>query len=354
MASSARPALKAPAIIPKTLMTMTNSIKSMTLSPALDVFAYTSEIILRMRTPSVLLVLLLATFTAIVQTQEPRPASPGEWVKQGRELNNQGKHDEALALYRKALQADPNQYDAHLATGITLDLKGEYEEARQHIAKAIELASSEQKPRALRTMGVAYAFVRQPKQSEKFHKQVFDAQISKSEFTDAAETANELARLLLESGDIDGAYKWYQTGYDASIKDKSLPQKERSLWDFRWHHAAARIAARRGKRDEAKRHVDAAKSALDKAENPQQAQYFPYLTGYVAFYTSDYKTAIADFGKANQNDPFILAMLAQSHEKSGDKAKADELYRKVLTFNNHNPTNAYARPVAKEKLGMKI
>jgi tetratricopeptide (TPR) repeat protein len=44
---------------------------------------------------------------------------------------------------------------------------------------------------------------------------------------------------------------------------------------------------------------------------------------------------------------------AQAYEKQGDKAKADELYRKVLTSNAHNPTNAYARPFAKQKLGIK-
>jgi hypothetical protein len=41
------------------------------------------------------------------------------------------------------------------------------------------------------------------------------------------------------------------------------------------------------------------------------------------------------------------------YEKQGDKAKADELYRKVLTSNGHSPTNAYARPFAKQKLGIR-
>ena len=30
-----------------------------------------------------------------------------------------------------------------------------------------------------------------------------------------------------------------------------------------------------------------------------------------------------------------------------------EYYRKAAASNAHNPTNAYARPLAKEKLGMK-
>lgn len=54
---------------------------------------------------------------------------------------------------------------------------------------------------------------------------------------------------------------------------------------------------------------------------------FPYQAGYVAFYTSDVPTAIAELQKANQDGPFITCLLAQAYEKREDKAKAGELYR---------------------------
>jgi tetratricopeptide (TPR) repeat protein len=110
------------------------------------------------------------------------------------------------------------------------------------------------------------------------------------------------------------------------------------------------VDARKGKRDEAEKHVTAAKAALDKANNPDQARFYPYLTGYVAFYTGDYKTAIQELQKADQRDPLILALLGESYEKSGDAAKANEYYSKVLEINIHNPTNAFARPFARKKL----
>jgi tetratricopeptide (TPR) repeat protein len=43
-------------------------------------------------------------------------------------------------------------------------------------------------------------------------------------------------------------------------------------------------------------------------------------------------------------------LLAQAYEKSGDKEQAIEYYKKVLQVNGHNPTNAFARPIAKKKL----
>ena len=79
-------------------------------------------------------------------------------------------------------------------------------------------------------------------------------------------------------------------------------------------------------------------------------RFYPYLSGYVAFYLADYKNAIADLQKGDQKDPFVLSLLAQAYEKSGDKTQALDYYRKVLTINSHSPTNAFARPLAKEKI----
>ena len=271
-------------------------------------------------------------------------------VQQGRKLNSEGKQDEALKLYAQALEKSPDLYEAHLESGIALDLKGDYNPARDHLLKAIELASPDQKNRALRVMAVSYAFEKDAAGAEKYEKLAFDNLLAKSDFEGAAGVANELARLMLESGDINGAEKWYKTGYKTVLRKADLKDTDKALWDFRWENAQARIAARRGQKTEAEKHVAAAKVAFDKANNPQQAEYWPYLTGYVAYYGGEYKTAIEELSKGNQDDPFVLMLLAQAYEKAGEKAQANPLYEKIMTINFHNPTNAFARPVAQKKL----
>jgi tetratricopeptide (TPR) repeat protein len=199
-------------------------------------------------------------------------------------------------------------------------------------------------------MAFSYVFERNTAEAEKYEKRAFDALITKSDFEAAAGVANELARIKLESSDIDGASNWYKTGYDTAMRKTEMTEADKNLWAFRWAHAQARIAARRGQRDEAQKQVTAAKAALEKANNPDQAQFFPYLTGYVAFYSGDYKTAITELQKASQDDPFILLLIAQSWEKTGDAMRAKEYYGKVMANNGHGPTNAFARPVARKKL----
>jgi Flp pilus assembly protein TadD len=45
-------------------------------------------------------------------------------VKQGQKLNNEGKQDEALVVYKQALEKSPNSYEAHLESGVALDPEG--------------------------------------------------------------------------------------------------------------------------------------------------------------------------------------------------------------------------------------
>ena len=291
------------------------------------------------------------------QQQQLDPNTPAGMAQQARRLMSQGKLDEALELTHKAMQADPKSFDAHMATGTVLDMQGKYAEARKHIQAAMNVADEKQKPGAQRSLAVSYFFERNAKGAEEAERPLIEANLAKKDYVGAADVSNELARLLLESEDYSGAAKYYQMGYDASTKAELKPE-EHALWEWRWHNAQARIAARQGKKAAAQKHVEAAKAALDKtgADNLKaQAQYWPYLTGYVAYYGGDYTTAISELQsaseKASQRDPFILALLAMSFEKTGKNAEATELYKKILTMYMHNPTGAYARTIAQKKVG---
>ena len=301
-----------------------------------------------------ILLATLAGVTCMGQAARAQAAAPSDeaqaLVKQGQKLNSEGKQDEALRLYQQALEKSPNSYEAHLESGVALDLKGEYAAAREHIKKGIATAPADQRNRALRVMAFSYAFEGNSAEAEKYEKPVFGALLAKPDFEAAAVVADELARIKLESGNIDGAAEWYKTGHDTAMRETDMKEADKNLWAFRWAHAQARIAARRGQFEEAQKQVAAAKAALDKANNPDQAQFLPYLTGYVAFYAGDYKTAITDLQEANQKDPFILVLLAQSYEKAGDAARAREYYGKVMANNGHGPANAFARPLARKKL----
>jgi tetratricopeptide (TPR) repeat protein len=290
---------------------------------------------------------------ATPQAQSAAPAKTSdadELVKQGKTLADDGKEDEALAIFQRALQLDSDNYQAQLFTGIGLDLEGNYQDARQHLAMAIKLASEQQTVQSLRVMAVSYAFERNTDKASEYERRAFDQQYNWKHYADAAGTADELARIYLESGDFDNAFQWYQTGHLTGLKIPNLTPAQKDLWEFRWEAAQARIAARRGKFDQAKQHLAACKALIDKGDNPDQAVFYPYLAGYVAFYSGDYSTAIKQLEMANQKDAFVLCLLAQTYEKLGDTAHAKDYYQQVMAINTHNPSTAFARPLARQKL----
>ena len=100
---------------------------------------------------------------------------------------------------------------------------------------------------------------------------------SAKDFFRQGETADEAARVCIDSGDLEAAYDWYKTGHETGLKEPVIKPARKDLWEFRWEHAQARIAARRGNQAEAQKHVAAAKAILDKGTNPEQAQFLPYL-----------------------------------------------------------------------------
>jgi tetratricopeptide (TPR) repeat protein len=291
------------------------------------------------------MVLVLAG--ASLRAQETQ--DPLTLVQQGRRLNAAGRQADALVLYDRALKMNPDLFAAHLASGIALDLLARYDEARTHLSRAIQLAPEDGKRPALMAMAVSWVFQKRTVDAAKAYEQVFDRDIAAGRHADAAEAANALGRLLLETGDYAGARRWYQTGYEQARRQPAEPGSQLTLWKFRWLHAQARIAAREGKPADAL-HREIRALVAESKEIADEAPAVAYLEGYIALYRKDPKAALSALARADQDDPFILMLIARAHEQLKQRTAARETWKRVLTLNGHSLQNALARPAARAAL----
>jgi len=288
--------------------------------------------------------------------QTPAPATPPEQpelVKRAQQLVRDGKLDEALAVYQSELKTSPNSIAANNGAGVVLDLLGRTKEARAYFNTNIEHAvSPAAKANAQRALAMSYAFDNDCMNAAKVEELAADYWASVPDFVRQGELYNEAARVCIEAGYFDVAEKLYRRGQAAGLKEPNITPARVALWKFRTEHALARLAARRDQPEEAKKHVAAARALLDSNLEMAKDQeiFFPYLTGYVALYGHDPKTALADLQEARQDDPFIQLLMAQAYEQLGDREKAEALYRKAGATTAHNPPAAYARPFAAKKL----
>ena len=295
-------------------------------------------------------VALIAILASPSHAQTGAAAEAADLVKQAAKLEFGDTWKEALTLYRQAVEKTPSQFDAYLGIGRILDVEGQYEEARQNIQKGIDAAPENGLSPALSTMAVAYAFEGKAADSAKYYQQVFDRQIKATAPDAAAGTANALGRVYLETGDLANAEKWYRTGYETAQKIDKLTPEDKDLWEMRWQHAQARIAARGKHFDLARKHAALVKAIVDRGNLDEgQIANYPHLLGYIAFYEGKYDAAIAELSKAEQQDPFVLSMLAQAYELNQNPAQARELYARILTLRGHSLQAAFARPLARRK-----
>lgn len=245
-----------------------------------------------------------------------------------------------------------------------LDVDGKTAQARVIYQHAIDSATAPlARSAAQRAMAMSYAFDGDCANTVKYEDMVIAYWATREQaepqnaFYQEGEMANEAARVCIDAGVLDVAEKYYRRGSELGLEEPEPRTHPKSLWDFRLTHALARLAARRGNGAEARRHVAVARGILDSdtAMAAAQERYYPYLVGYVALYTNDLKGAEAELTKATQantGDPFMHYLLAMTYERTGNAAKAKELYQKAYDLATaHNPPAAFTRPNARKKIG---
>jgi len=276
----------------------------------------------------------IACLTSPLAAQQGADRTPrGDSLRQAQRLDVDAKHAEARAIFQKLIDNAPDP-----------------------AAKAV----------AQRRMAMSHGFEGHCAETARYEEMVIDywktreKEEPQNAFYQEGEMANEAARICIDAGDLTTAERMYRRGSELGNKEPEPRTHPKSLWDYRLAHALARIAARKGDKAEAQRQVAEARKILDADPTmaANQERFFPYLTGYVAFYTHDLATAQADLTKAlsmqgNSNDPFMNALMGMVHEKMGHASVAKEWYQKAYDLATaHNPPAAFARPFARKKLGL--
>jgi len=307
------------------------------------------------------IVLIAVAHSRVGAQQAPAPSAN---LQQATAAIRADKTAEGLDAVHAELKANPN---STAAAGL-LDSLGATGEAQRVFRAAIAATTDPAaKAQAQRGLAMSYAFVGDCANTVRNEQLVIDywvtqeAKDPQNAFYQEGEMANEAARVCIDNGNLDAAEQWYRKGAELGLKEPAPRTHPVSLWNFRLAHALGRLAARRGNEGEAKRQVAAARAALDAdpAMAAQQERFLPYLTGYVALYTNDFKTAEADLTKAlalqgNQNDPFMTWLVATTYEREGKTTEANAAYRKAydLAGAAHNPPAAFVRPFVRRKLGL--
>lgn len=228
----------------------------------------------------------------------------------------QNRLDDAAGLYRRAVTADPQSFEAHLMFGLLLARQGKLDEARPELVTATQLDAGDAGPGLKARAWRALAQIDKPGPGNKG-----DAAQASSDLIEALKLSPETtedtllaANLAEESGQFDAAAAAYRR---VLAKDPKSVQANAGL---------ARVLVHQGKYADAEPLLRIAieQSPDDPAINAELA------TDLAAQDKAEALPLLQKLHAAHPGDPAITRMLADIMARAGDAAGSDQLYAKLL------------------------
>lgn len=252
------------------------------------------------------------------------PADPRALFDAGYVADAQNRLDDAVSLYRRATEADPASFEAHLSLGLLLARQGKPTDARPELIAATTLdpgeAGSALKARAWR----ALAEIDKPGPGKPG-----DAAQASNDLLEALKLSPEtpadtlLAASIAESArQFDSAEAAYRRLLAKTPKSVPANAGLAHLLIVRQQYPEAETLLR----------TALAQAPDDPALNAELA------TALAAQDKAEALPLLQKLHAAHPNDPAITRMLADVMAEAGDAAGSDHLYASLLTANPNDPS----------------
>jgi tetratricopeptide (TPR) repeat protein len=261
------------------------------------------------------------------------PNDPNPYDSYAELLLKEGKFDESIVEYHKALSMDPHFAASHFGISADYMYLNRPDEANAELQTMADRARSDGE---LRTAYFGMAVV--ASDSGKFDdalktmaKEYAVAQKNNDVVSMAADLQAE-GNIQLAKQDYAGAEKSFDASFQMiASSNQSQEVKDNSALLHHFNEAAVAI----GNKDlpAAKMHAEEFRKGAEASNNPAQIQQEHEIRGRIALTSKDYSTAASELQQANLQNPYNLYRLGQAYQGQGDKAKAQEYFGKAKAFN---------------------
>jgi len=279
------------------------------------------------------------------------PDDPNPYDSYAEMLSKQGRFEESITEYKKALDIRSDFFASHMGISNNLIYLNKYDEAKENCDKSYEIAKNNGERRfALFTKTVACvdegdtdgALAELQKQYN-IAKNIDDPGAMTGDLT-------LMGNVLYEAGRYDEAKAKYQEALsvmEGSNLADEVKENNRRLNIYNM----GRIALMTGKTEDAKKHAQEFATRSNKANNTFQIWLSHYLNGMIALKEMDYKKAIAELEKSNLQNPQTFYYMAVAYSKDGNVAEAKKYAEKCAKFNALiNLNQAFVRNKANKML----
>jgi len=267
------------------------------------------------------------------------PDDPNPFDSHAELLMKIGNFEESITQYRKALAIDPTFVASYSGIATCLNFMGDYDGARMAATELNANAVNDGQRRAGHFV-TAVSYVDEGKIEEairEIEKQMVFAQ----QISDAVNIAADLTiigTLMLEIDRPDDAFLRFDDALKVVLdSDLSEEIKNNNRLAFLFNEAIVELA--RGNFEKAKSNQKEYARGARANTNRFQIWLSHELAGRIALQETDYKTAIAEFQRSNQQNTYNLFRQAIAYEKLGDRESARQFCQQIVDYNQLNNLN---------------
>jgi len=262
------------------------------------------------------------------------PNDPNPYDSYAELLLKEGKFEESVAQYRKALQIDSNFNPSRFGLSADLTYMGKPSDAQFELEMMARHARNDGE---LRTALFGLAVVAADAGKFDEAEQSMDKEYAVAE---KKNDAPSMAADLQAKGNIAVAAQRYDVAkqhFDHSlqlIQSSSLSQKIKDNATLVHHFNMAVIALGKNNLTTAKAESEEFRKGAEAKNNANQLRQAHELAGRIALAQKDYDQAIAELQQANNQNPQNLYRLGEAYRAKGDASEAQSYFEHAASFNS--------------------
>ena len=269
------------------------------------------------------------------------PREPNPYDSYAELLLKVGRHEESIAMYRKALEADSHFVPSFVGIAANLMYSGRHAEALGETRRLAAAARDDRERRLARLTAAIVLADRGTSAGAVEELQARHAIARRARDTLAmAEDLELMGGLQVESGRPADARRRFDAAL-ALVARSSASEELKADARLRHRLHLARVALRSREFAQARALVEGFSDSAAASGNPDRIRSGHELLGLLALAQRDADAALRHLGAADQQDPFVLYAMAQALALKGDREEAAALFAKVASYNDL-PTLRYA------------
>ena len=266
-------------------------------------------------------------------------------------LLKQGRYEESITQYKKALEVNPDFFASHMGISNNLTYLGKYAEAKVNCDNCYDIAKNDGERRfALFTKAVAFVdegdtdgALQEIQKQFNLAKNINDAGAMTGDL-------NTMGNILFEAGRFDEAKEKYEKSLSVMQESDLMEEVKENNRRFNLYNMS-RIALMTGNMDEAKKLADEFSTRAKNANNTFHIWQSHFLKGLIALEENEYTKAISEFENSNLQNPQTHYYMATVYSKEGNVEEAKKYAEMCANFNALTSLNqAFVRNKAKEMI----